>query len=114
MPGVEADYTASLAGTVTSSYESTSLTVRDPSSTATAAWSTGPTRSTSPLQLKVGSSAFAPLSTAGTPLALASWNTPVSARAVQVDLKQHIAATESLLRGAYGKTIVFTLSATTP
>ena len=33
---------------------------------------------------------------------------------VTLDFKQSIAATESLLRGAYGKTLVFTLSATTP
>ena len=31
-----------------------------------------------------------------------------------IDLKQSIAATEGLQSGAYGKTLTFTLSATTP
>ena len=31
-----------------------------------------------------------------------------------IDIKQSIAADEPLLRGSYGKTVVFTLSSTTP
>ena len=50
----------------------------------------------------------------GTGLALTAFSTPVGARPVAIDLKQSIAATEPLLTGSYAKTLVFTLSATTP
>ena len=50
----------------------------------------------------------------GTGLTLTTFPTPVGARPVAIDLKQSIAATEPLLTGSYAKTLVFTLSATTP
>ena len=56
--------------------------------------------------------AFAALS--GSPLTLATFPAPVASRAVAIDVKQSIAAEEPLLRGSYGKTVVFTLSSTTP
>jgi hypothetical protein len=66
----------------------------------------------SPVQFKVGSGAFGPLS--GSALTLTTFTEPVGARPVEIDIKQSIAATESLLSGGYGKTVVFTLTATTP
>ena len=45
---------------------------------------------------------------------LTTYATPVGARPVTIDFKQSIAATDSLLTGNYGKTLVFTLSPTTP
>ena len=62
--------------------------------------------------MKAGDGAFAPLGSSA--LALTAFSTPVGARPVTIDFKQSIAATDSLLTGAYGKTLVFTLSATTP
>ena len=59
-----------------------------------------------------GTGAFGALSAAG--LALTTFTEPVGARPVTIDLKQSIAATEPLLSGGYGKTVVFTLTATTP
>jgi hypothetical protein len=112
MPGVTRDYTASLAGTVTSSASAAALTVRDPSSTAAGRLVNGSAALSQPVQLKAGDGAFAALS--GSALPLTTFDTPVGARPVTIDFKQSIAATESLLRGAYGKTLVFTLSATTP
>ena len=112
MPGVTRDYTASLAGTVTSSASAAALTVRDPSSTAPGRLVNGSAALAQPVQLKAGDGAFAALS--GSALPLTTFDTPVGARPVTIDFKQSIAATESLLRGAYGKTLVFTLSATTP
>ena len=38
----------------------------------------------------------------------------MSAHPLTIGFKQSIAATESLITGGYGKTVVFTLSATTP
>ena len=66
------------------------------------------------LQVRVGTGAFAPLSTTGAALPLTTFSTPVGARPVPIEFKQPIAATDALLTGAYGKTLVFTLSATTP
>ena len=45
---------------------------------------------------------------------LAAFNTPVGKQPVTVDVKQPIAEADSLRAGSYGKTLVFTLSATTP
>ncbi len=47
-------------------------------------------------------------------LRLLSFPAPVSGRAVTIDFKQSIAASEQLVTGGYGKVLMFTLSATTP
>ncbi|HWK28422.1 MAG TPA: ThuA domain-containing protein [Solirubrobacter sp.] len=114
MPGVAQDYTSSVAATVTSSAAAAALTVRDPSATATGRLVNGTQALTQPLQLNAGDGAFAPLSTTGAALPLLAFDTPVGARPVTIGFKQPIAATESLLRGTYAKTLTFTLSATTP
>ena len=118
-PGVAKDYEASVAATVTSSATAAALTVRDTSATATGRLVNGTSALTQPLQLKAtddahASSAFAPLSTTGAPLALLALPTPVGAHPVTIGFKQPIAATDGLLRGNYAKTLTFTLSATTP
>jgi cytochrome c len=99
---------------VTSSATAAALTVRDPSTTATGRLVNGTSALAQPLQLKVADAPFTGLSTSGAALSLVAFSTPVGARPVQIDFKQSIAATDSLLTGAYGKTLVFTLSATTP
>ena len=50
----------------------------------------------------------------GTRLRLLTLPEAVSGRPITLGFKQSIAATESLKTGPYGKTLVFTLSATTP
>ena len=112
MPGVAADYTASLTATVISTASSAALSVRDPDTVAPGRLVNGTRALASPLQMKVGSAAFAALS--GTPLSLATFPDPVSNATRTVDIKQSISATEPLLSGNYGKTVVFTLSSTTP
>jgi hypothetical protein len=97
---------------VTSTSTASALTARDPSATATGRLVNGTLALEQPLQLKAGTGAFAALS--GTGPVLTTFTTPVGARAVPIDLKQSIAATESLLTGSYKKTVVFTLSSTTP
>ena len=111
-PGVTADYTASVAATVTSSATASALTVRDPSATATGRLVNGSLALAQPLQLKVGDGAFGPLNGTG----LDAHRVCHTGRRATgaIDLKQCIAATEPLLSGGYGKTLVFTLSATTP
>jgi hypothetical protein len=111
---VARDYNASVAAVVTSTNASAALTVKDPSANATGRLVNGSAALATPLQLRTGSAAFAPLSTAGAPLALRSWAAPVSGDTFAIDLKQSIGATEPLLKGTYAKTIVFTLASTTP
>ncbi|HWK26457.1 MAG TPA: ThuA domain-containing protein [Solirubrobacter sp.] len=119
-PGVTRDYTASLAATVTSSATAAELTVRDPSAAATGHLVNGTASLASPLQVRATDEAhpdttFAPLPSSPTArLSLLPFPAPVSTHAVTIGFKQSIAATESLLVGGYGKTVVFTLSATTP
>jgi len=114
MPGVTKDYTASTAATVTSSATAAALTVRDPSATATGHLVNGTAVMPQSLQVRADDGAFAPLSSTGAALAIKSWSTPVGARPVTLEFKQPVAAADSLLTGAYGKTLTFTLSATTP
>jgi hypothetical protein len=113
-PGVTRDYTASLSGTVTSSEPAAELSVRDPSANATGRLVNGSWALAQPLQLRAGTAAFAPLSTTGAPLVLQPFTTPVGKQPVAIDVKQAIAETDSLRAGSYGKTLVFTLSATAP
>jgi cytochrome c len=114
MPGVTRDYEASLAATATSTASAAELTVRDPSATATGHLVNGTTPLAQPLQVKADNSAFAPVPENGTRLRLLALPEAVSGRPITLGFKQSIAATESLKTGPYGKTLVFTLSATTP
>ena len=47
-------------------------------------------------------------------MTLLSWNSWISNDAVTIGLRQRIAQTEPLLAGGYSKTILLTLSTTTP
>jgi hypothetical protein len=47
-------------------------------------------------------------------LSKAAWTDPVSGDPVTITFRQHIGATQPLRTGAYGKTLTFTLSSTTP
>ena len=50
----------------------------------------------------------------GAPTSLLTYSGPVSNDAVTVTFKQSIGANDALRTGAYGKTLTFTLSTTTP
>jgi alpha-L-rhamnosidase len=112
-PGVARDYTADLAATVTSTAGDATLSVQDPSATATGHLVNGSFALASPLQVKSGG-AFAPVGGASAPTALASWTGPVSNDPLTVSFKQSIAADEGLRTGSYAKTLTFTLSTMTP
>jgi hypothetical protein len=105
-PGVARDYTATVGATVTSTAGSAALIVSDPSGTGRLV--NGPFALAKPLEAGVGG-AFAPLDTT-----LVSYPGPVSNDAVTVSLRQSIGAADALRTGRYGKTIVFTLSTTSP
>ena len=51
---------------------------------------------------------------AAVPATLTTWTGPTSAEPVPLAFEQAIAADEPLRTGAYTKTLVFTLSTTTP
>ncbi len=114
-PGVDKSYEANTTATVTSTAGDATLSVTDPSATATGRLVNGTFALGEPLQAKANAGAFAPLSTtAGAPLALLIYPGPVSNDAVTVGFRQHIAANQALRTGSYSKTLTFTLSTTDP
>jgi glucosylceramidase len=119
VPGVARDYTATLAANVISTAGDATLSVADPSTTATGHLVNGAFSLPSPLQATAAGApspggAFAPLAADGGPLALLTYAGPVSNDAVTISFKQTIGATDALRTGNYGKSLVFTLSTTTP
>ena len=66
----------------------------------------------SPVKARVGAAAFEPVS--GSPLGLKSYGGPVSNDPVTIDLQQSIGSSDGLRTGTYSKTLVFTLSTTSP
>ena len=114
-PGVDRSYDASTTANVISTAGEATLSVTDPSASATGRLVNGSFALSEPLQARAGTTAFAPLSTtAGSPLTLLTYGGPVSNDAVAIGFRQHIAANQALRTGAYSKTLTFTLSTTTP
>jgi PKD repeat protein/glucose/arabinose dehydrogenase len=118
-PGVTRDYTASTTAQITSSAADAKLTVSDPSTTHTGKLVNGSLALPQAVQVKAtstrgGTGAFAPVGSASAPTALLTYSGPVGKDTATIDFKQSIAETDDLLRGAYAKTLTFTLSTTTP
>jgi plastocyanin len=114
--GVAADYTATMPATVTSSAGDATLTVNDPAALAPGHLINGTFVMTQPLQVKATNAAnpntsFAP---AQTPVTLLTWAGPVGHDDLVVSFKQSVAVTDPLRSGVYAKTLVFTLSTTSP
>jgi hypothetical protein len=98
-PGVAKTYSASTEATVISTAGDAALTVADPSSTA-------------PGHLVNGSYSLPkPLGGLGV---VKTWTAPTSNEKVPVTFTQEIGASDALRTGSYSKTLVFTLSTTTP
>ena len=114
IPGVGRDYETSVGATVTSSAGDATLSVSDPSATATGRLVNGTFSLTQPVQARAMSNPFAPVTGTNTPLTLLTYTGPVSASPVTIGLRQQILANESLRTGTYSKTLTFTLSTTTP
>jgi len=114
-PGVSRSYEATTTATVTSTAGDAMLSVTDPSQSATGRLVNGSFALAERLQVRANANAFAPLSaTAGSPLALLSYGGPVSNDSVSIAFRQEIGAGQALRTGAYGKSLTFTLSTTTP
>jgi PKD repeat protein len=118
-PGVGRTYTASTTANVISTAGDAALSVADPSATATGHLVNGAFSLPQALQVK----ATSPLGTGGAladvggtaaPTALLAYGGPVANDAVAIAFSQAIGAGDALRTGAYGKTITFTLSTTTP
>ena len=119
LPSVARDYTASLAATATSSATAAELTVRDPSTVSTGHLVNGGRALAHPVQVRATdadnpSTAYASVPENGGRLRLLAFPSTFSVRPITIGFKQTIDATEPPLTGGYGKTLVFTLSATTP
>ena len=125
-PGVARDYTATTTANATSTGGDATLTIADPSPEASAGDEpTGRGSATGHLvngafslvePLRVTASAAAPLPVGGSaaPTPLLSWAVPVSNAAIALSFTQTVGANEGLRTGAYAKTLVLTLSSTTP
>jgi hypothetical protein len=117
VPGTAADYVATLGATVTSTGGNATLTVQDPSATATGHLVNGAFSLASAIQAAAtnsGTPSYAPVTGGGNPLTLLSYSAPVSNDPVTLWLKQSIGKNDPLRTGKYSKTLVFTLSTTSP
>ncbi len=120
-PGVAQAYNTALAASVTTTTGDATLSVTDPSTTATGHLVNGTYSLPQALTVRAlglgdsASTAFTPLSeTAGTPVVLKSWSAPMTAAPVTLGFRQNIGNTDVLRAGTYSKTVTFTLSTATP
>lgn len=118
-PGAAKDYSAGTTATVLSTAGDGTLSVADPSSTATGHLVNGAFALPSALQAKAASAngtggGFADVGGAGNPTSLLTYSGPVSNDSVAVTFQQHIGSTDPLRTGSYSKTLTFTLSTTNP
>jgi hypothetical protein len=115
--GLAHDYEATVAAIVNSSAADATLSVADPSTTASGRLVNGSFSLAQPVQARATnaanpSTAFMPVG--ATPVALLAYTGPASNDAVTIGIRQSIGSTEPLRTGAYSKTLTFTLSTTTP
>src|SRR3954466_15162701 len=118
-PGVAKTYTANMTANVISTAGDATLSVADPSATATGHLVNGAFSLPTTLQAKATSAAgtggaLANVGGSSAPTTLLTYAGPVSNDAVPVGFSQAIGANDALRTGAYSKTLTFTLSTTTP
>ncbi|HEX6022913.1 MAG TPA: alpha-amylase family glycosyl hydrolase [Solirubrobacter sp.] len=118
-PGVAGEYTAATTANATSSAGDAQLSVGDPSPIAPGRLVNGSFSLPAALQARAlnianPASAFAAVGSASSPTTLLSWDGPISNDVVTLEFQQAIGATDALRTGAYGKTLTFTLSTTSP
>ena len=107
-PGVERTYSAGTTATVISSAGDATLSVADPSTTATGRLVNGTFALAEPLLVRANTAPYAPLG------ALLTYPGPISNDVVAIGFQQHIGPNEALRTGSYSKTLTFTLSTTRP
>ncbi len=119
-PGIAYTYTASTTAAVISTAGDATLSVADPSATATGHLVNG--AYSLPMTLQAGASSpggvsvapLAPVGGASSPTALLRYDGPISNDPVSVSFSQQIGASDALRTGSYSKTLTFTLSTTQP
>src|SRR4051812_22151442 len=109
-PGKAQDYTASTTANVISTAGDATLSVADPSSTATGHLVNGTFSLPQALQVRSGTAAFAPVGGSSAPTSVVTWTGPASNDLRTIDFKQSIGASDALRTGSYSKTLTFTLS----
>ncbi|MDA0173474.1 M6 family metalloprotease domain-containing protein [Solirubrobacter taibaiensis] len=117
--GMQKDYYASTAATVTSTAGDATLSVADASTTATGHLVNGAFFLPEKLQANAvlgatSSDVYAPVGGSSAPTSLLAWANPVSNDAVKIGFKQPVKANDALRTGSYAKTLTFTLSTTNP
>src|SRR4051812_29752021 len=118
-PGVAKDYTASSTANVISTAGDATLSIADPSGTATGHLVNGAFSLPSTLQAKASSpagtgGALKDVGGSSAPTSLLTYSGPISNDPVAMTFQQHIGAGDALRTGSYTKTLTFTLSTTTP
>jgi hypothetical protein len=103
-PGVTREYTASTTANVISTAGDATLSVSDPSATATGHLVNG--AFSLPEPLRVAGSAL--------PATVKTYTGPISNDPVTIPFAQLVKATDALRTGTYSKTLTFTLSTTSP
>ncbi|MDA0168388.1 Ig-like domain repeat protein [Solirubrobacter taibaiensis] len=117
--GVTRTYEATTTANVVSTAGDATLSVSDPSTTATGRLINGTFSLPQPLQARARNAAntgtaYNNVGSSASPLNLLTYGGPVSNDAVTLQFSQLINANDVLRTGAYGKTLTFTLSTTTP
>jgi len=118
-PGVGMDYNASTNANVISTAGNATLSVADPSATATGHLVNGAFSLPAALKANATSAAgtggaLADVGGADAPTTLLSYASPVSNDNVTLNFRQTIGANDPLRTGSYSKTLTFTLSTTAP
>jgi hypothetical protein len=117
-PGITKTYESATTGTVTSTAGDATLSVADPSSTATGHLVNGAFSLPQPLQGRARNStntgtAYNTVGSSASPLNLLTYSNPISNDSVALQFSQLINSTDALRTGAYSKALTFTLSTTT-
>jgi hypothetical protein len=118
-PGIGKTYTASTTASVISTAGDATLSVADPSTTATGHLVNGTFSLAAALQANATSplgagGALANVGGSSAPANLLTYSGPVSNDQVAIAFSQAVGANEALRTGTYSKTLTFTLSTTTP
>jgi hypothetical protein len=111
-PGVANQYTGTGTATVTSTWPSASLTVRDATGSNAGRLVNGSAVLASALQVNNSAATF--VNVTANPVTLKTWAAPVSNENSSVTFRQSIGASEALANGGYSKALTFTLTTTTP
>ena len=121
VPNLTQAYTTALSASALATTANAKLSVSDPSSTAPGHLVNGTFSLPSALgarALALGDPTSTPYAslpeTAGAPLELKSWSSPIAATPLTLGFRQQIGAGDVLRAGTYSKSLTFTLSTTTP